>query len=274
MIILWGAIALLCLFLWFSHRYAWWRPAVSYRCPRILMYHMVKKHLPGARFNGLRVSPERFECQLCWLRDHGWQSYTVSEMIDARNELPDKLVVLTFDDGFEDNYSTVFPMLKKYGFKATLYLVVDRHNRDWSVSKKAHHNNEELKNEPKLTDAQVVEMLDSGVFELGGHTLTHANLASLSNTDRQREIGQAKSELEDRFGVKVESFAYPFGIYSDGDPKLVAAAGYTSAVTTNDGIEAFAGADLFQLKRVKISGKDTMLAFALRMRGGRRGWNK
>ncbi len=272
--IYWGAIALLGGFLWFSHRYAWWRPKVSYHYPRILMYHMVKKHVPGTRFNGLRVPPEHFECQLRWLQDHGWQSYTMSELIDERNSLPEKAVVLTFDDGFEDNYTAVFPMLKKYGFKATLYLVVERHDRDWSVSKKSHHDSAELKNEPKLTDAQVVEMLASGIFELGGHTLTHANLASLSNADRRREINQAKSVLEEKFGVVVRSFAYPFGIYSDGDPDVVAAAGYTNAVTTNNGIDVTVDADLFQLKRVKISGKDTMLAFALRMRGGRRGWNK
>ena len=66
-----------------------------------------------------------------------------------------------------------------YGAKATLYLVVDRHDRDWSTYKKAHHSGGELMREPKLSDAEVREMIASGVFELGSHTLTHANLVAM-----------------------------------------------------------------------------------------------
>ena len=66
---------------WFSLRYAWWRPAVDYRYPRILMYHMIATPRPGARFNGLRVAPQSFERQLRWLSDQGWHSFTVGELV-------------------------------------------------------------------------------------------------------------------------------------------------------------------------------------------------
>lgn len=271
---LWFVGAALCWLLWFSYRYAWWRPGVSYRLPRVLMYHMVKDPVPGARFNGLRVSPAMFERQLRWLKDNGWTTYTVTELVESHDNLPEKAVAITFDDGFEDNYTNAFPLLKKYAAKATLYLVLDRHDRDWSVSKKAHHNSAELKNEPKLSDEQVAIMLESGLVELGGHTLTHANFAKISKVDKLREIGQARMDMEKQFGVSVKTFAYPFGIYDNTDPTLVKEAGYTSAVTTASGIDSSFGADMFQLKRVKVSGKDNFLAFVMRMRRGKRGWKK
>lgn len=270
----WLLVPLALAALWFSFRYAWWRPAVSDRYPRILMYHMVCDHRPGRKFNGLRVPPQRFERQLRWLREHGWQSYTMSELVQAGDRLPPRAVALTFDDGFADNCLQALPLLEKYRMKATLYLVVDRHDRDWSVDKKAHHDSGELQSEPKLTDEQVRLMLASGLVELGSHTVTHPNFLRLGNGEREAELRDSKRELESRFGVAVNAFAYPFGLFRDEDPGLVRAAGYTSAVTTEAGIETDLAKRLFTLRRVKVSGKDNLLAFAMRMRGGRRGWNK
>lgn len=256
---------------WFSWRYAWWRPAVEYCRPRVLMYHMVKDPVRGARFNGLRVAPKMFERQLHWLKRNGWQTYTLSELIETGNNLPEKSVVLTFDDGFEDNFLNAFPLLKKYEFKATIYLVVDRHDRDWSVNKKKHHNDGELRAETKLKDDQIREMVASGLIEIGGHTVTHANFLKLSDNEKKQELEQSKNVLESSFGVDVKSFAYPFGLYQRGDIHLVSRSGYTSAVTTESGIDSFPFSDRYQLKRIKISGKDNFLAFMLRIRGGRRG---
>jgi len=264
----------LALLVWFSFRYAWWRPEVSQRYPRILMYHMVRDHRAGQKFNGLRVTPQRFERQLRWLHRHGWQSYTVSELVQAGDRLPDRGVAITFDDGFADNCLQALPLLEKYEMKATLYLVVDRHDRDWSVSKKAHHDSGELRSERKLTDDEVRLMLASGLVELGSHTVTHPNFLRLCREERETELRDSKWELESRFGVAVNSFAYPFGLFSEEDPELVRAAGYTSAVTTEAGIETGLAKRPFTVRRVKISGKDNLLAFVLRMRGGHRGWNK
>jgi len=256
---------------WFSLRYAWWRPPVSYRYPRILMYHMVTAPRSGARFNGLRVAPRVFEKQLQWLAQHGWHSFTVSELVAQAGRLPEKSCAITFDDGYADNLLQALPLLKKYRCKATLYLVVERSGRDWSTQRKAHHNEGELKQEDKLSDAQVEEMLASGCIELGSHSMTHANFSRLEATAAGRELVDSRKALEDRFGVSVRSFAYPFGLYRPEQLALVEEAGYTSAVTTREGIENPGSWNPLELQRIKISGKDNWLAFLLRMRGGRRG---
>ena len=82
----------------------------------------------------------------------------------------------------------IVPILKKYNAKATIYLVVDRHNREWSSKKKAHHNSGELKNESKLKDEQIKEMLKSGSIEIGSHTITHPNLLKLDSKTSKEEI--------------------------------------------------------------------------------------
>lgn len=262
-------IALAASLLWFSIRYAWWRPAVDWRTPRVLMYHMVRKPVRGAKFNGLRVSPVLFEQQLRWLRDNGFHFATMAELMAG--PVPPKTVAITFDDGYADNFLHAHPLLLKYGAKATIYLVVDRHDRDWSVAKKLHHDSGELMREKKLTDDQVRDMLASGAWELGSHTLTHANLPTLDAAAKQREMADAKYTLEQTFGVPVHSFAYPFGIFGADDVAAARSAGYSNAVTTLEGIDPHPFADPFRIRRVKISGKDNFLAFVMKMRGGRRG---
>lgn len=253
----------------FCLRYAWWRRHVDYGHPRILMYHMVRERLPGGRFNKLRVAPREFERQLKWLRDNGWHFAFLSEL-DGRPLQP-RTVVLTFDDGYRDNYTTAHPLLLNYGAKATLFLVVDRFDRDWSTTKKAHHDSGELMREPKLGDGEVREMLDSGAWELGAHTLTHALLPGLDADAKRREVGDAKSVLERTFDTSVSSFAYPFGIFADDDTDIVASCGYRHGVTTDAGISTDLDAAALRLERVKVSGKEGRLGFSLRLRTGRRG---
>ncbi len=258
--------------IWFSLRYAWWRPATDYRYPRILSYHMIAAPRPGARFNGLRVSPRLFERQLQWLSAQGWQSFTVTELVARAGTLPEKSFAITFDDGYADNLFEALPLLKKYRFKATLYLVVDRFDRDWSVQRKKHHDEGELKREAKLSDQQVQALLDSGCVELGSHSMTHANFLQLEAAAIGWELEESKRVLEARFGVPVTSFAYPFGLYQPRQVHLVRRAGYCSAVTTREGIDDVNSWHTLELRRVKMSGKDNWLAFLMRMRGGRRGW--
>nr|VFK45278.1 MAG: Polysaccharide deacetylase [Candidatus Kentron sp. TC] len=256
--------------LWFGLRYAWWRLPVDYRHPRILMYHMVREHRPGASFNKLRVTPRRFERQLRWLRTRGWYFAFVEELTKPER-LPKKTVCLTFDDGYRDNFIHAHPVLKKYHAKATLYPVVDRFDRDWSVRKKAHHDSGELKREPKLTDAEIREMLGSGYWRLGGHTMTHANLSRLDGEGKREEILGGRVRLAERFETSPRSFAYPFGIYDEEDVGIVAQAGFETAVTTRNGISRDIPRERLELRRIKVSGKDNMLAFRSKMRGGSRG---
>lgn len=258
----------------FSHRYAWWRPAVDWSAPRVLMYHMVSPHRPKAKFNKLRVTPEAFAKQIKWLSDNQFHFLTMQELRLAwqAGTLPPKSVAITFDDGYADNLLAALPVLQRYNARATIYVVVDRHNRDWSTYKKAHHNSGELAQEPKLTDAQVRQLVESGVIEIGSHTLTHANLSRLDDQTREHELAESRRALQQLTGQPIESFAYPFGIYGEADVAAARQAGYLDAVTTLEGIQpAQPQPDFLQLKRIKVSGKDHLLAFICRMRTGRRG---
>jgi peptidoglycan/xylan/chitin deacetylase (PgdA/CDA1 family) len=272
---LWIVLAAVLAAGWFSNRYAWWRRPVDWRRPRVLMYHMVSPHRPGAKFNGLRVTPERFEAQLAWLKREGWHFFTVSELWEQWDTLPAKSVAISFDDGYADNLHNALPLLEKYDARATIYMVVDRHDRDWSTAKKAHHNTGELAREPKLSDDELQRLVASGRIEIGSHTLTHITMRTTAADDKRRELAESRRLLQAQTGQAVASFAYPFGIYCDEDVTLAREAGYTTAVTTIDGIDArMPRPDPLQLKRIKISGKDNMLAFVMRMRGGKRGWRK
>ncbi|MEE9342082.1 MAG: polysaccharide deacetylase family protein [Gammaproteobacteria bacterium] len=257
--------------LWFSLRYAWWRPNISDTQPRILMYHMVAPHREAARFNGLRVTPENFELQLGWLREHGWSSYTISELMAMGHQVPAKSVAITFDDGYQDNLTAALPLLEQYDFKATVYLVVDRMNNDWSVNRKAHHDEGELMREAKLNDEQVHQMLASGRIELASHSLTHPNLLDCDDNQLHKELAESRQQLEVKFSVPVKSFAYPFGLYRSDQVSVVDVCGYTSAVTTQEGINEALTENSLQLKRIKVSGKDSMRTFSQRMRTGQRG---
>jgi len=112
------------------------------------MYHMVSEHLEKdkSKFNRLRVKPEEFEKQLKWLKDNNWTSFTLSELVSLK-EIPQKSVVITFDDGYEDNFKNAYPLLKKYGFKATIYIVLNRFNQDWATDKDLNQASNELNSE-------------------------------------------------------------------------------------------------------------------------------
>lgn len=243
---------------------------MNYAHPRILMYHMVREPIPGARFNKMRVPPSTFEAQLAYLQENHWQFATMKDW--AEGSLNDRSVILTFDDGFADNYEQALPLLEKYNACATLYLVVYRHENDWAVRKKCYHNNRELVKESKLSDDQVREMLSSGRIELGSHTLTHPDLRRLSPEEKQEELHQSKTLLEETFGQAITSIAYPFGLFDERDQDLAQSLGYRTAVTTSQGIDPLISCP-FALRRIKVSGKEGMHAFKLRLRTGVRGWH-
>lgn len=262
-------ILTLVLMLAFSMKYSWWKMPISWSQPRVLMYHMVRQHIDGAKFNKLRVKPTEFEKQVAWMKSEGFHFVTMQELQDDWGKHPEKTVAITFDDGYLDNLEHAFPILEKYQAKATIYVVVDRHDRDWSTYKKAHHNSGELAREPKLNDEQVKQLAASGLVEIGSHTMTHANLDKLSDEACLSELTQSKQQLEEMIGKPIHSFAYPFGIYSERDVLLTKQAGYTNAVTTIEGINDFSP-DFMQLRRIKISGKDSMFAVKLRLKLGSR----
>jgi peptidoglycan/xylan/chitin deacetylase (PgdA/CDA1 family) len=271
---IWFIVLMLMIVAWFSYRYAWWRKPVDYSYPRILMYHMIREHINGKKFNSLRVFPAIFDKQIKYLSENGWHSFTMHEAITNRDKLPEKNVVITFDDGYRDNLINALPILKKYNFKATIYLVNDRHDRDWSGYRKTKNEGAGLKDEPKLSDDDVRELIRSGLIEIGAHTLTHVNLSALGKDESYKEICKSKVLIEKEFNIICDSFAYPFGLYKNSDVFDVPNCGYTNAVTTKTGIADLKNCNLFEIPRITISGKDNMLAFKIKLKRGSRGWKK
>tara|TARA_B100001093_G_scaffold197636_1_gene190030 strand:- start:448 stop:1242 length:795 start_codon:yes stop_codon:yes gene_type:complete len=251
-----------------SLKYAWWAPSIDLKHTRIMMYHMISEQLNSGKKSGLRVSPDMFEKQLKWFTDNNWKFIKMSEIEKYKDH--EKVVAITFDDGYEDNYLKALPLLKKYKACATLYLVLDRNNNDWSIKKNPKHNSGALVRETKVSDEQIFKMLDSDVFELGGHTITHPYLLNADTKEKEREILGCKTELEAKFNTNVKSFAYPFGQYDSEDKQIVHDSDFDTAVTTKEGVACLN--DKYELKRIKASGKDKFFEFKLRVIKGFRGY--
>lgn len=187
----------------------------------------------------LGVSPENFRRQMRFLARHKYNVISLTELVQAmtdKKKLPRNTVVLTFDDGREDNYIWAFPLLKKYNFPATIFVIVD------SLNKPGFLNN-----------AQIREMIASGIIDIESHTLSHCYISSAGAAELEREIGGSKKELESRFNKKVNFFAYPLGAFSPQAQEVVKKYGYLGACTTNKGkVQTWRNDDRFALKRIKV----------------------
>ncbi|WP_293265535.1 polysaccharide deacetylase family protein [Neptunomonas sp.] len=236
------ALIALCALLWFLGNYNIWRPVVPSDRPRVLMYHSISNDV-----SDLAVSVSKFEQQLKWLKARGYRFVTVSELFEMGAQ--SKVVALTFDDGFEDNYTNMFPVLQRYNAKASIYLAPDISSID------------------KLTDEQVKIMQASGLCEFGAHTMSHVNLSHLDDEQAKWEIEQSKTTVENLTQEKCRTFAYPFGRYTGRTVELVKAAGFDSAVTVKKGIEHVS--DPLQMKRISILGKTNIVQFYIAITRGR-----
>lgn len=247
---------LLVMILVLSLRYNWWRIPVSYSQPRVLMYHMINEHLPdNKKRNKWRVKPKDFETQMAWFSKHKWHSYTISETVENK-KLPPKSFCITFDDGYEDNFTNAFPVLRKYGFKATIYLVPHYEYNSWE-------NFEEENFDRLLSQEQIKKMQKSGLIEFGSHTLNHKNLLTISKKEAQKEIEKSKIEVEKIIGQKCKAFAYPYGKYDEVNMQMVQDAGYSSATVVKRGF--FEATNPFEIKRVGILGTESFLDFYLKI---------
>ncbi|NDV61737.1 polysaccharide deacetylase family protein [Puniceicoccales bacterium CK1056] len=245
------------------------RTVKSPQKPRVLMYHMVREHIPKARFNKMRVPPEDFVWQMKWLKEDGWQFLSTRDLFGQWGKWPEKSVAVTFDDGFEDNYRNAFPVLKELGIPFTLYLVNNRHDKDWSTNKKSHHSGGELKEEPKLSDSQVNEMLESGLLELGGHTIDHVNLLKEDTESQVEQIVGCARRLSETHHVEVPTFCYPFGLFDEESLRIVKGASYVGAFTVEESFVDPAS-DPFDTGRLKVSGKMSRRQFRRMLLTGKR----
>lgn len=191
--------------------------ATTTRIP-VLMYHSILYE----KGNILRIPKEKFETQMKWLYDNGYHTLSLDELYDAvsgKRPVPEKSVVLTFDDGYGDNYTNAFPILKKYHFKATVFMITSKIGD-------ARDN--------YLTAEQIKEM-DANGMRVECHTLSHPNLDKLSYQEQYKELSESKAALERLLDRKVNYIAYPSGKYNKDTIKAAQQLGFKICFKMNGG---------------------------------------
>lgn len=207
----------------------------------ILTYHSIDES-----GSVISTKAETFRWQMKLLKEARYQVVTLADLIErlrSGEELPDKIVALTFDDGFQNFYATAFPVLDEYGFKATVFLVTDfceGHN-DWGG------NPPELPRSALLSWQEIKELSSNGI-EFGSHTRTHPDLTKISAEEAREEITGASAVIADATGKKPETFAYPFGKF-DAEARQIVEENFAAACSTNLG-KVRSESDLFSLERI------------------------
>lgn len=214
----------------------------------ILMYHSISEYATPA-YKAFAVPPALFADHLAYLCKYGYTALTVSQLVHtvAQGEaaLPERPVVITFDDGFADFFTAALPVLRQYNFPATLYLTTGFIG---STSRWMQREGEGTR--PIVSWDQVREIGASNV-ECGGHSHWHHQLDTLPLTEAQDEIVRCKKLLEDHLDQEVLSFAYPHGYHSTAIKRLVRKAGYTSACAVGYTMSSTT-TDPFALKRLRM----------------------
>mgnify|MGYP003439152040 FL=1 len=249
-------VILIVAFILISLRYNWWRIPQSNKKVRVLMYHSISEHVGKEKHNKWRVKPKDFEKQMNWFYKNNWKSFTISELVKL-DEIPKKSFVVTFDDGFEDNFLNAFLILKKYNFKATIYLVPNQKTNHWEEK-----NTSVLSN--LLNNEQILQMQNSGLIEFGSHTLSHVNLSTINDEQLLNELKKSKEEVEKITNQECEAFAYPYGKFDDNIVNSVKRVGYKNATVVKRGLFK-KDDDVFTIKRVGILGTESFFDFLLKI---------
>lgn len=207
----------------------------------ILMYHSISDNPK----NLLCLSPAKFAEQMQHLKDAGYHPITFQDLDDWKTGLPIpvKPVLITLDDGYRDNYTDAYPILKRLNLKATIFLVTGF-----------------LNEKQNLTVDMTKEMLASGLIQFGSHSISHSDLSTLPDERLRSEIFQSKQALESKLGVPITSFCYPSGRFNDKTLAYVKEAGYHFAVTTKPGWSELSQGE-YTLHRVRINGDLTLQQF-------------
>ena len=221
----------------------------------VLMYHSINTHI-AKEMSGLAVSPATFDRQMNFLRSHNYNVVPLEDLvalIKDNKKIPPKTIAITFDDGYADNYSYAFPVLKKYRIPATIFIIVNEVGR---------------KEGDRLSWEQIKEMQGSGLVTFGSHTLRHERLVNIkSPQDLKAEVFESKKILENKLSQKINLFSYPEGCYNREVRQLVIDAGYSAAVATIPGKQPLKN-DIFLLKRIRISENSRdMFIFAVETSG-------
>ncbi len=200
----------------------------------ILMYHHVKDHQTDDDDieKGLSIPLEQFSKQMIYLHENNYQTISLDDLFMDDNE---NNIVLTFDDGYHDIYENAFPIMKKYNYTGTIFIITNYIGED------------------RYLDLNEIRELKQAGWQIESHTLSHPNLANISQEEEKNQISESKRIIEESVGNVVTFLSYPAGKYDDETIELTKKAGYRGAVTTNEGnsnnIE-----DIYKLNRERVSG--------------------
>ena len=206
----------------------------------VLMYHVIASAPSSAQLPELYVDPKTFDRQMEWLKGQGYQGVSLNQVYDAwfkGAELPEKPVVVSFDDGYRSQYVYARPELRKLGWPGVLSAIAGRIGQPGA----------------ELSDAMVRNLIDNG-WELDSHTINHVDVSQASGAQLQDEVAGSRKMLQQRFHQPVNFFCYPSGRYDDQAIQAVRDAGYLGATTTDEGLAS--KSEMFTLKRVRVDGSD------------------
>jgi peptidoglycan/xylan/chitin deacetylase (PgdA/CDA1 family) len=176
------------------------------------------------------MSPALFQRQMEHLHDLKYQTLSLGgfcESIRRRETVPDRAVVLTFDDGYRNNHSVAFPIMRRLGFTATLFIATG-----YVGGRNTWYQGPEL----AMAEWDELQEMSAAGFELAPHTVTHPNLRELSTDEALREIEDSRQQIEHRTGASARVFAYPYGAYTPAIASRLESLGYLGAVTIECGL--------------------------------------
>ncbi len=229
----------------------------------ILTYHNIAEAPRDIRrWRSLYVSPAAFARQMWLLRRFGYTGLSMSAALPyLQGARSGRIAIITLDDGYADNLESALPVLQRYGFSATCYVV------SGSIGRYNQWDDERLGVRKPLMSAEQLREWQRGGMEIGAHTRSHPRLTQCSDAQLHDEIQGSKATLEDHLGTPVTQFCYPYGDADDRVAGMVRKAGFAAATTTRRG-RAGAGMDLWQLPRVQIARHHLLPQFAMRVMSG------
>ncbi|HHQ4802866.1 polysaccharide deacetylase family protein [Aeromonas veronii] len=232
----------------------------------VIMYHRFIEQDSEKGVHGTWMPITMFEKHLRLMKWLGYETLTFRDLADKgfihRLQYGKKYLMITADDGYQDNLTRMLPLLEKYGYKAVVYVVTGEGYNRWDVE---HPTNPDTK-VSLMSGEQVKALAASGHVEIGGHTLTHPRLSQLTAEQQVHEIQENKRQLEALLGHPLLSFAYPYGDLNESAKEQAITAGYRFAVATNSGPQAM-HQDPYQIRRIAIFPRTDVFGLWRKIRG-------
>ncbi|MGY4041382.1 polysaccharide deacetylase family protein [Aeromonas hydrophila] len=232
----------------------------------VIMYHRFIEHDSEKGVHGTWMPIAMFEKHLRLLKWLGYETLTFRDLADKgfihRLQYGKKYLMITADDGYQDNLTRMLPLLEKYGYKAVVYVVTGEGYNRWDVEQASNPDTRV----DLMNGEQLKALTASGHVEIGGHTLTHPRLSKLAPEQQAHEIQENKRQLEALLGHPLLSFAYPYGDMDESAKAQAMAAGYRFAVATNSGPRAM-HQDPFRIRRIAIFPRTDVFGLWRKIRG-------